>query len=31
VIDYADTSGRFGGTDWSKEAQWCRRSEATLL
>jgi hypothetical protein len=30
-IDYADASGRFGGTDWKRDAEWCRRSPASLL
>lgn len=30
-IDYADASGRFGGTDWSTSLVWCASESARLL
>ncbi len=30
-IDVADGSGHFSGTDWSRNAVWCRGSDARLL
>ena len=29
-IDYADANGRFTGTDWSRDASWCKDSTTRL-